>query len=82
LSDGATQFVPLALTRVLAELRELEDARAGLTIDELAERGRVTTRTIRRDLEALEAAGVPLIDEQDGQGRRCWRVMDWRSEAA
>lgn len=70
------------LTRVLAALRELEEARPGLTLDELAEHGGVTTRTIRRDLEALEAAGVPIIDEQDEEGRRRWRVMDWRREAA
>ncbi len=43
-------------------LRDLEASRR-LTIDDLAERTAVTTRTIRRDLEALQAAGFPLYDE-------------------
>jgi proteasome accessory factor B len=43
-------------------LRELEAARR-LTIDEMAEQTGVTTRTIRRDLEALQSAGFPLFDE-------------------
>jgi predicted DNA-binding transcriptional regulator YafY len=46
-------------------LRELERARAGgVTIDELASRCDVTTRTIRRDLQALEEAGFPLFDDK------------------
>jgi predicted DNA-binding transcriptional regulator YafY len=32
-------------------------------------------RTVRRDLEALEASGVPLITEQV-QGQTRWRFMD------
>lgn len=43
-------------------LRELEAARR-LTIDQMAEHTGVTTRTIRRDLEALQSAGFPLFDE-------------------
>ena len=43
-------------------LRDLEASRR-LTIDDLAERTGVTTRTIRRDLEALQASGFPLYDE-------------------
>ena len=43
-------------------LRDLEASRR-LTIDELAARTGVTTRTIRRDLEALQSAGFPLFDE-------------------
>ena len=37
-------------------LRELESSRR-LTIDEMAEKTGVTTRTIRRDLEALQFVG-------------------------
>jgi len=45
-------------------LREIERARgAGVTIDDLATLCGVTTRTIRRDLQALEEAGFPLFDE-------------------
>ena len=47
-------------------LREIERARtAGVTIDELAALCDVTTRTIRRDLQALEEAGYPLFDDKD-----------------
>jgi predicted DNA-binding transcriptional regulator YafY len=53
-------------------LRELEGAR-GATIDDLAERTGVTTRTIRRDLEALQAAGFPLFDDQF-EGKRYWKL--------
>jgi predicted DNA-binding transcriptional regulator YafY len=56
-------------------LREIENARGGITIDDLAARGRVTTRTIRRDLQALEEAGFPLYDDRShDDGRTRWRV--------
>src|SRR3954447_17661724 len=57
-------------------LREIEKARgAGVTIDELAALCAVTTRTIRRDLQALEEAGFPLYDDRAGDdGRTRWRV--------
>jgi predicted DNA-binding transcriptional regulator YafY len=51
-------------------LRELEASRR-LTIDDMAERTGVTTRTIRRDLEALQSAGFPLFDESH-EGKRYW----------
>src|SRR5476649_1099914 len=57
-------------------LREIEQARgAGVTIDELASQCGVTTRTIRRDLQALEEAGFPLYDDKThDDGRTRWRV--------
>ncbi len=57
-------------------LREIERARAaGVTIDELAELCGVTTRTIRRDLQALEEAGFPLFDDKSqDDGRTRWKV--------
>src|SRR5262245_13528888 len=33
-----------------------------------------TTRTIRRDLAALQEAGFPLYDEKDAEGRVRWRL--------
>ena len=46
-------------------LREIERARgAGVTIDDLSSLCSVTTRTIRRDLQALEEAGFPLYDDK------------------
>ena len=57
-------------------LREIERARgAGVTIDELASLCEVTTRTIRRDLQALEEAGFPLYDDRThDDGKTRWRV--------
>ena len=54
-------------------LRDLEASRR-LTIDDLAARTGVTTRTIRRDLEALQAAGFPLFDETH-DGRKYWTLQ-------
>jgi predicted DNA-binding transcriptional regulator YafY len=53
-------------------LRDLESARR-LTIDDLAERTGVSTRTIRRDLEALQASGFPLYDDLH-DGKRYWML--------
>ena len=53
-------------------LRELEASRR-LTIDEMADRTSVTTRTIRRDLEALQSAGFPLFDEVY-DGKKYWTL--------
>jgi predicted DNA-binding transcriptional regulator YafY len=53
-------------------LRDLEASRR-LTIDDLAQRTGVTTRTIRRDLEALQTSGFPLFDEVI-EGKRYWTL--------
>ena len=53
-------------------LKDLEASRR-ITIDELAGRTGVTTRTIRRDLEALQTAGFPLYDETH-DGRKYWTL--------
>jgi predicted DNA-binding transcriptional regulator YafY len=55
-------------------LREIEQARAaGVTIDDLASQCGVTTRTIRRDLQALEEAGFPIYDDKSrDDGRTRW----------
>jgi predicted DNA-binding transcriptional regulator YafY len=57
-------------------LREIEGARgSGVTIDDLASLCAVTTRTIRRDLQALEEAGFPVYDDKShDDGRTRWRV--------
>ena len=55
-------------------LHALESSRHGATIDSLASELEVTTRTIRRDLEALQEAGFALYDERDEQGRVHWRI--------
>src|SRR6185436_5574357 len=55
-------------------LHALESSRHGATIDALASDLQVTTRTIRRDLAALQEAGFPLFDERDEDGRAHWRL--------
>lgn len=57
-------------------LREIERTRgAGMTIDDLAARCDVTTRTIRRDLQALEEAGFPVYDDRSrDDGKTRWTL--------
>ena len=57
-------------------LREIERARGiGVTIDGLASLCGVTTRTIRRDLQALEEAGFPLYDDRSHDDKRTrWNI--------
>lgn len=59
--------------RQWAILRELEASRRA-TIDTLAKKSGVTTRTIRRDLEALQTSGFPLYDEVV-DGKRYWTLQ-------
>jgi predicted DNA-binding transcriptional regulator YafY len=59
-----------SLVRALSLLRTLEGGRRW-TLFDLAEQFGVHHRTIRRDLEALESAGVPLTnDYEPGRGGR------------
>ncbi len=66
------------ITRQWHLLRRLEDS-PGLTLDELVESVPddypKNSRTVRRDLEALEAVGFPLVtDRVHGQTR--WQLME------
>ena len=54
-------------------LKELEGSRTS-TIDGLADRTGVSTRTIRRDLIALQEAGFPIYDDLGDDGRKYWRL--------
>lgn len=58
--------------RQWAILKDLEASRR-VTIDDLSRRTGVTTRTIRRDLEALQTAGFPLYDETH-DGKKYWTL--------
>ena len=53
-------------------LREIEASR-GVTIRNMAELAGVTTRTIRRDLDALQEAGFALYDEMY-EGQKRWKL--------
>jgi predicted DNA-binding transcriptional regulator YafY len=55
-------------------LREIEAKRIGVTIHELARLVKVSTRTIRRDLQALQEAGFAVYDEGAEQETKRWRL--------
>jgi predicted DNA-binding transcriptional regulator YafY len=55
-------------------LHALESSRHGVNIESLADELDVTTRTIRRDLAALQEAGFPLFDVRDEDNRVRWRL--------
>lgn len=55
-------------------LREVEARRAGVTIHELAKLVRVSTRTIRRDLQALQEAGFAIFDEGEENETKRWKL--------
>ncbi|MEO7891216.1 MAG: HTH domain-containing protein [Vicinamibacterales bacterium] len=59
------------LIRALGIVRRLDGAKVGATLAELAADSGVCTRTIRRDLEAIESAGIPLVSDE----ARRWRVF-------
>lgn len=61
------------LVRVLQLVTDLL-GRGGCDLYELAERHATTTRTIRRDLDALEAIGVPLRKTLSDTGRVRWSI--------
>lgn len=55
-------------------LRAVEAARAGVTIHQLARDTGVTTRTIRRDLQALQEAGFAIFDEGEENETKKWKL--------
>lgn len=55
-------------------LREIETRRTGVTIQELASLVDVSTRTIRRDLQALQEAGFAVYDEGEENATKRWRL--------
>ncbi|MEO8483243.1 MAG: transcriptional regulator [Acidobacteriota bacterium] len=55
-------------------LREVEARRTGVTIHELAKKVHVSTRTIRRDLQALQEAGFAVYDEGEENETKRWRL--------
>jgi proteasome accessory factor B len=54
-------------------LRDLWEQRFGRTVEELADLLKVSSRTVRRDLAALQEAGFPLEPCQRGE-QRAWRL--------
>ncbi|MDF0650127.1 MAG: WYL domain-containing protein [Nitrospira sp.] len=65
--------------RQLIVLKKLESSRHGLTLEQLADGfGPSATRhprTVRRDLDAIESAGYPLLTERV-DGRTRWKLLE------
>ena len=65
--------------RQLIVLKKLESSRLGLTLEQLAEgldpSATRHPRTLRRDLDAIESAGWPLLTERI-DGRTRWKLLD------
>lgn len=61
------------VVRILRLLRDLDRA-GGADLYELAQRFGTTTRTIRRDLEAIEEAGIPIVSEAGEGPKKKWRL--------
>jgi|LSQX01.2.fsa_nt_gb predicted DNA-binding transcriptional regulator YafY len=62
------------LTRQWIVLRTVASRRYGATVRELAEELEVSLKTIRRDLDALQAAGLPLEETVVARGLKRWRI--------
>jgi predicted DNA-binding transcriptional regulator YafY len=59
--------------RIIRTLQQLDRA-GGVTLYELAEGAGTTVRTARRDLEAIEAAGIPLAGESGDDNKKRWQL--------
>jgi predicted DNA-binding transcriptional regulator YafY len=64
----------LEIVRQWQLLQALDATVHGLTIQEMSDVGGCTTRTIRRDLAALQDASSPLYDERQDEGANRWRM--------
>ncbi len=62
------------LTRQWILLRTVSSRRYGATVKELAEKLEVSLKTIRRDLTALQTAGLPLEETVLDRGLKRWRI--------
>ena len=63
------------LARQWKIIQALIASRHGKSVPELAEMVECHTRTVYRDLEALQAAGFPVTTERDGH-RMVWSLLD------
>ena len=55
-------------------LKTLQTRGEGIPLRQLAEEFEVSERTIQRDFEVLEELGFPIEHEDNGCGRRFWRM--------
>lgn len=62
------------LVRQWILLRALSARPAGATVKDLIEELAVSEKTVRRDLEAFQHAGIPLRQETGAHGQKTWRL--------
>lgn len=62
------------LVRQWILLKTLGSRHYGATVQEMAQELGVSEKTIRRDLEAFQAAGIPLEEQVCEHGRKKWRL--------
>ncbi len=67
--------------RVLKILNDLDRRAGGVDLYTLADEHGVTTRTVRRDLEALERAGIRFERRPDPQGKRLLWCIDRKTRS-
>jgi len=70
------------LTRQWILLRILSSRRYGATAKELAEELEVSLKTVRRDLTALQTAGLPVEEVVLDRGLKRWRIDPQRWQVA
>jgi hypothetical protein len=56
-------------------LLHIDAMRAGVSVQDLAAKFKVTTRTVWRDLQALQEVGFPLVDEKRDR-TTCWKLLN------
>jgi len=64
------------LSRQWKIIQALSSSGRGKIAVQLAEEVECTLRTVYRDLEALQAAGFPVYNERDDDGRSLWQLSD------
>ncbi|MDA8142128.1 MAG: transcriptional regulator [Desulfobacteraceae bacterium] len=64
------------LSRQWKIIQSLISSAQGLSATELAQELECHKRTIYRDLEALQAAGFPLVNETQVEGRTRWSILN------
>ena len=69
-----SELSPLVRQWIL--LRTLCSRHYGVTVKELKQELNVSEKTIRRDLEAFQAAGFPLTGTIEDFGRKKWRMAN------
>ena len=75
------------VARVIKIARWLENSKGGLTVVEIHKRlvqdfGEVSIRTIYRDLDAIDMAGIPLVQDSDADGVGRWSVFHVEKKCA